>query len=35
MPMEDVKFRKYPRKEVTTNMAQVETLVVLEKKHDI
>ncbi len=33
--MEDVKFRKYPCKEVATNMAQVETWVVLEKKQDI
>lgn len=35
MPMEDVKFRKYPHKEVATNMAQAETWVVLEKKQDI
>ncbi len=33
--MKDVKFKKYPCQEVATNMAQVETWVVLEKKHDI
>jgi len=32
--MEVVKFRKFPCKEVATNMAQVETWVVFKKKHD-